>query len=288
MRLVGAHRDGDAQPVVEGRGQLQLHRHVPAADEKRQHRRHLQVQTGGQPPLQAAQARLGRSHRLLAREQQRDVDRHAVEDDLLDRLQALRCARDLDEQVGLGSLLAQPVRCLDGVGGVVGQQRRDLERDPAVHALAGVEGRAEQVGRLAQVFEGEFEEQVLVRQVGIGEHANAGVVAAALADGVLEDRRVRGQPGHRQVADVARQRAAGQQRARDVVEPEALAEPVQCLCRVHAVHLGVIWVGGCAGRRRHRGQAARHGRRIHAASPTAGGSRNRLRRASRSGRRAPH
>ena len=54
----------------------------------------------------------------------------------------------------------------------------------------------------------------------------AGTIRAA-ADGVLENRRVGSQPGHRQIGDVARQRAAVQQVTRDVVEPQALALVVQ-------------------------------------------------------------
>ena len=51
-------------------------------------------------PLDAAQVRLRGRHILLAREQQRHVDRHAGEDRLLDGRQTFLCAGDLDEQVG--------------------------------------------------------------------------------------------------------------------------------------------------------------------------------------------
>ena len=69
------------------------------------------------------------------------------------------------------------------------------------------------------------------------EGADRVVVEAAVPDGLLEDRRVRRQAGHRPVGDVARQRAVGQHLAADVVEPQALAERAQRL-GVRIVHEG--------------------------------------------------
>ena len=54
---------------------------------------------------------------------------------------------------------------------------------------------------------------------------------------MIEDRRIRGEPGHRKLVDVALQRAAVQQLAGDVVEPEALAEIVQLSWSVSSCHL---------------------------------------------------
>ena len=65
------------------------------------------------------------------------------------------------------------------------------------------------------------------------------VVGGAALDRLIEDRRVRREPRHRQLVDVALQRAGREQVARDVVEPEALAEIVELLCRVHRVALRV-------------------------------------------------
>ncbi len=58
-------------------------------------------------------------------------------------------------------------------------------------------------------------------------------VVPALWDGRVEDRRVRREPGDRELADVSRERAAAEQRARDVVEPDALAGVVEPLRRLH-------------------------------------------------------
>src|SRR3546814_18856990 len=58
----------------------------------------------------------------------------------------------------------------------------------------------------------------------LGLLADAGVVGAAVADRLVEDRRVGGQPGDAVLVDVALQRAVVEDLAGDVVQPEALAE----------------------------------------------------------------
>ena len=60
------------------------------------------------------------------------------------------------------------------------------------------------------------------------------VVGVAAGDRLVEDRRVRGQPGDRELVDVAGEGAVAEHRAGDVVEPEALAQVVQLLCGFHA------------------------------------------------------
>ncbi|MCK7517106.1 MAG: hypothetical protein MZV64_04995 [Ignavibacteriales bacterium] len=66
---------------------------VPAADEHRRDRRRRRVEAGLDAPLDAAQVGLGRRQVVLAREEQRDVDRDAGEDRLLDGRQALGACR---------------------------------------------------------------------------------------------------------------------------------------------------------------------------------------------------
>jgi len=57
--------------------------------------------------------------------------------------------------------------------------------------------------------------------------ADRGIVRGAALDGEVEDGRVRGQPGHRQLGNVPLERAGLQQVARNVVEPETLSEFVE-------------------------------------------------------------
>src|SRR3546814_3333945 len=63
----------------------------------------------------------------------------------------------------------------------------------------------------------------------LGLLADAGVVGAAVADRLVEDRRVGGQPGDAVLVDVALQRAIVEDLAGDVVQPEALADVAQGL-----------------------------------------------------------
>ena len=122
-----------------------------------------------------------------------------------------------------------------GAGRVVGQQRRNFQRHPAVHAVRPVVNRPKQVGGPGDVLERQVEEERLARFALAQLLADRGVVGGAVLDGVVEDRRIRGEPRHRELVDVALERAAIQQVARDVVEPEALAQIVKHLCRFHRV-----------------------------------------------------
>ena len=54
--------------------------------------------------------------------------------------------------------------------------------------------------------------------------ADGGVICGTVLDRVIENRRIGGEPRHRPFVDIAFQRAAVQQIARDVVEPDALAQ----------------------------------------------------------------
>ena len=99
IRLVGLLRDRDAEPVAQFAGHLVHRRLVPAADEQRRDRAHVRAQPGRDPALQPAHVGIRRPQIVIAREQQRDVHRHAGEDRLLDGGKTLERARYLDEQV---------------------------------------------------------------------------------------------------------------------------------------------------------------------------------------------
>ena len=156
---------------------------------------------------------------MLAGEQQRDVDRHAGEDRLFDRGRSLLGAGNLDEQIGAVGLFVQRLGRGHRRLGVVGQQRRHLERHPAIDGGSALVDRREQVGGAREVFDRQLEEQRLVRKAAAHELANFRIVRTAVRDRVVEDGRVRGQAGDRQIVDVALERAAIEQVAGDVVEP---------------------------------------------------------------------
>ncbi len=85
----------------------------------------------------------------------------------------------------------------------------------------------EDVAGAAQVTERELEEQLLAALAGRQQFGGLLVVGVAGAERLVEDRRVGGQAGPVEVADVARDRAVVDRVAGDVVEPEALPQLVQ-------------------------------------------------------------
>ena len=231
---------------------------VPAAHEQRRCRVDLGIEARGDPPLDAAQVRIRRGQVLFARKQQRDVDRHAGEDRLLDRGNACPCSGNLDEQVGASRSRMQSPRFADAARRIVRQQRRHFHRHPTVDAAGRLVGRTEQIRRLRQVFEREIDEQLFAGLPRGRLSANRIVIEAAVTDGVIENRRVGREPGYVEIIDVASQRAVDQHLARDVVEPEALAELVKSLRRFHRCHLVALvaverrfrscWRAGCSRR----------------------------------------
>ena len=138
----------------------------------------------------------------LEREDQRDVDRDAGGDRVLDRLQALDRGRDLDEEVGAVDELVQADRLGLGLLGVVREVRVDLERDPAVLAVALVPDGAQDVAGVADVVLGELPEDLLGIVVGGAQLTDLVVVRVALGDRALEDRRV-GRHAHDALLDEA-------------------------------------------------------------------------------------
>ena len=86
--------------------------------------------------------------------------------------------------------------------------------------------RPKQIGGPRQVRQGQIEKQVLPGFTTRSALRNVIVVIGAFPDGMIEDGRVRGEPGHRKFSDVALERAAIEQVPRDVIEPQALAKVV--------------------------------------------------------------
>jgi hypothetical protein len=81
--------------------------------------------------------------------------------------------------------------------GVVRQQRRDFQRNPTVHAAGSVMNRPEQVRRLREVVQREFEEEFFFGLAFCELAFDGVVVVATVLDRVVEDRRIRCQPGDR-------------------------------------------------------------------------------------------
>ncbi len=151
-------------------------RAVPAAYEDGCHRRHVRIEPGFDAAFDGPRVGLGGGRVLLRREEQGHVHRYAGVDRLLDRLEAGRRAGDLDEEVGPAGQGVEPRGIGRGRGRIVGQERRDLERDEPVDAVGPVEGRPEQVGRPTQVVQRQVEEDLLRLCAARGKSPNLLVV----------------------------------------------------------------------------------------------------------------
>ena len=174
---------------------------------------------------------------VLAREQQRHVDRDAGEDRLLDGRQTLFRAGNLDEQIRP----RRPRVQLFGRGECALSCRgRAAARPPATPSRQRL---------LVRSWIGRKRSAARVRSSSARSKNNASpdlpclqlladgrVVGRAVLDGVVEDRGVRREPRDRQLVDVLLERSAVEQVAGDVVEPDALAEVVEQLCRFHRVN----------------------------------------------------
>ena len=73
-----------------------------------------------------------------------------------------------------------------------------------------------------RVLKRQLEEQLLCHLAPSELLDDRGVIAGAVLESAIEDRRVREEPGYRQLLNVALQRSTLQQVASDVVKPETL------------------------------------------------------------------
>ncbi|MBA2331542.1 MAG: hypothetical protein H0V94_01970, partial [Actinobacteria bacterium] len=139
-------------------------------------------------------ADVGLDDRLVAleREDQRDVDRLALRDRVLDRAQSGLGRGDLDEQVRPVDVLVQAHRLLERALTVVGERGVDLERDVAVQPFAAIPDGAKQVARALDVLDRKLEEDLSWIVLPLRDLRELLVVPDPLGHRLLEDRRVRG------------------------------------------------------------------------------------------------
>src|SRR5262245_39270216 len=93
--------------------------------------------------------------------------------------------------------------------------------------------RSKKVGGPPQVFQQQFENELLTGRAFVELRANSSVICRAVLNRMIEDCWVRGIAGQRKVVDVALKRSAIEQIACDVVQPNALSQVVKKLCRFH-------------------------------------------------------
>jgi hypothetical protein len=159
-------------------------------------------------------------------EQQRHVDRDAGRRQLAEGLDALGRRGHLDEHVRAIDLGEEALGLADRFGRVARELRRQLEGDLPVLAVGLLVGRAQLVGAVPDVGEGEAEEDGARVEAVSGGRRQAAVVEIRVADGLLEDGRVGGDATDAVVGDQARELAGIEQVPADVVEPDRLAQLV--------------------------------------------------------------
>jgi hypothetical protein len=123
--------------------------------------------------------------------------------------------------------------------GVVREVRIDLERDPAILAAARVPHRLQDVAGAADVVARQRDEDLLRLGLGLGDGFDLLVVGVAVGDRGLEDRRVR-RDADDAFVDEGLEAAFLNERARQVVDPDALAGLGQLLQGCHGSPLEVV------------------------------------------------
>jgi hypothetical protein len=79
------------------------------------------------------------------------------------------------------------------------------------------------VGGASDVVQRQFKKEFLSGFAALQLRGDRRVICRTVLNGVIENGRIRGEPRNRQIVDVPLQRAAVQQVAGNVVEPDALA-----------------------------------------------------------------
>ena len=220
--------------VAADRVELLVDERVDARDEERGDRVDVERLALGVAALEAADVGARDGLVGLDREQQRDVDVDALIDRLLDRVDALGRARDLDHHVRAIDRLPVVAGRRDRAVGVARQVRSDLERDEAVTAAGLLVHRGEHITGRLHVGHGERVVDLLRALVGARHLLDRVVVVGGAEDRLLEDRRVRGHAAQALLLDHALELTTGDQRAPELVEPDAhsrLGERLQL--RVH-------------------------------------------------------
>src|SRR5262249_16106485 len=145
--------DSDTELVLEHGRHLTDDGSVPTADKNRSYGTDFGLESGVDASLDAAQESLGRRNVVLPGKQERDVDGDAGEERLFDGRQTFHGARNFAQQIGSAGPGVQTLRRSESASRVVSQQRRNLQRHPAVDAVGAVVNRPEEIGGLCEILE---------------------------------------------------------------------------------------------------------------------------------------
>jgi hypothetical protein len=155
-------------------------------------------------------------------------------DQLLDCDESLFRRRHLDQQVGAVDQRSQPQPGLDGALGVVGERRRHLEAHVAVLSLAPDVERMEELAGALNVSDRQPLVALLGREARVALHRfELLAIEGTLADRLEEDRRIGRDAREGVFGHEPRQDAIVDERARQVIEPDSLAQRVERNERIH-------------------------------------------------------
>jgi hypothetical protein len=210
-------------------GEEEIHGSVDPADEEAGHACDVvRAASSRQQPLQAGHERVRDRFVGLHAEQQRHVDVDAFAGELAAGRESCRGAGDLDQQIGTSDGRPEPPRLLQRPGRIVGQVGRDLQADVAIPSLGLLVDRPEQIRGLRDVLDGELlvegfpiEIPLLLRRL------QRRIVIGAAGDRLRKNGRVGGHPTQPILPDQGLKCAGSEQTAADVVEPDALAVPLE-------------------------------------------------------------
>ena len=169
-----------------------------------------------------------------------------------------RRGRHLHHQVLPLDVLPEPFGFRDGPLGIHRQIGRDLEADETVVAVQAVVNRAQHVGGVLDVLDGDRLEQVgdgaVARLQGVADRA---VIFVRTADRLFEDRGVRRHALDAVGIDQRLEVALGDEAAGEEVQPDRLAMVFECFdgihgaCSVRSVFLGFRQLSGAGPESQH-------------------------------------
>ena len=173
------------------------------------------------------------------REEQGDVDVDSFSNQLVDGRNTAGCARDFDHQVRPIDCRPQAPRLEQGLLRLVREMGRHLEADIAVASPGRVVDRAQEVGRVTHICNGEplvdaFRILVAARRCERFEH---GRVVSTRSNRVFEDRRVGGHTSQSVSRDQLMQFATRNEAPADRVQPDGLTERRQRPHRVRRLNI---------------------------------------------------
>ncbi len=161
---------------------------------------------------------------LREAEDQGDVDADAIAQHLADGGAPFGGGRDLDQSVGAVDDLPEFAGLGDGGVVVMGEIGGHLDRDSAVHTVRGVKDGTEYVARVADVGRRQGHDRLSDVGAVSSQFRHLCVIARAVTERSLEDRRVRGDADDGRIGDEVREIVGLEAFAGEVVEPDGNAD----------------------------------------------------------------